>query len=404
MGRVQSFMMLCLLGGAIGLAPPVAAGVDDGLEGLVRSVAREDVRGRIESLSIANGLALVGANREKLVIETADLIQVDVLGADDPRSLQQAVVELSGGDRIHGKLVDGSRDTIVIETGPLGRIQVPMESVERIRTARAFQPAFRSTADWFDRAATKSEDAVLLTNGDVVGGFVGEINQRGIVLETASGDVRIEYRLIVAVRFAQPTPRRGHDLALVITTVDADRLTAVDFDLSSGRARGRLWFGASVDVPPDRLKKIEVVGGRWRWLAAIEPISHAQLSMLALDWPFRTDRNVLGGSLVVAGTRFDHGIGVHSRSVLIYDLKGRYKTFVTLMGIDDSSGPLADVDVAIVIDGQRRFERVHLKRGSLVGPVRIDVSQARSMELICDFGDHGDIQDRFNWIEPGLVR
>jgi len=405
MDHARTLTMLMLFGGMIGVAAPrFADGADDGVDGLVRSVAQDDVRGRIESLSIAKGLSLLGADRGQLVIETADLIQIDVLGTDDPESIPQTVVELSGGDRIHGRLVDGSQDTIGIETGPLGRIRVPMECVKRIRTARAFQPAFRSTAAWFDRAATTSEDAVLLTNGDVVSGFVGEINQRGIVLETASGDVRIEYRLLVAVRFAQPTPRRGRELALVITTVDADRLTAVDFDLAAGRARGQLWFGASVDVPTDRLKKIEVIGARWQWLAAIEPISHAQRSMLALDWPFHANRNVLGGSLVVSGERFDHGIGVHSRSVLIYDLKGRYKTFVTLMGLDDASGPLADVDIAIVIDGKRRFERAHLKRGALIGPVRIDVSQARSMELICDFGDHGGIQDRFNWIEPGLVR
>ncbi len=385
-------------------APSFAVDADDGVDGLVRSVAQDDLRGRINSLSLAKGLSLIGADRETRLIPTADLIQIDVLGTGDPGSMPQAVVELGGGDRIHGKLVDGSQDAIVIETGPLGRVSVPIECVKRIRTARAFQPAFRSTAAWFERSATKDEDAVLLTNGDVVSGFVGEINRRGILLETVSGEARIEYRLIVAVKFSQPIPRRGRELALVITTVNADRLTALDFDLVGGRARGQLWFGASIDVPPDRLKKIEVIGGRWQWLAELEPISHTQLSMLTLDWPFHANRNVLGESLVVAGERFAHGIGVHSRSVLIYDLKGRYKTFVTRLGLDDASGPLADVDIAIVIDGKRRFERVHVKRGELIGPIRVDVSKARSMELICDFGDHGDIQDRFNWIEPGLVR
>ncbi len=116
------------------------------------------------------------------------------------------------------------------------------------------------------------------------------------------------------------------------------------------------------------------------------------------------DRNVLGQPITVGGQTFQHGIGVHSRSSLTYDLKGQYSRFVTSFGIDDDSGPHADVSVTILVDGRPRFEESHIRRGKLHGPVRLDVVKANRIELVVDFGDNGDIQDRFNWVEAALVR
>ena len=118
----------------------------------------------------------------------------------------------------------------------------------------------------------------------------------------------------------------------------------------------------------------------------------------------RLDRNVRGGPIVVAGERFLRGFGVHSRSALIFALKGRYTQFVTWFGMDDDSGPFADVSVLILVDGQRRYQQPGVRLGTLTGPVRLDVTNAKRIELIVEFGDNGDLQDRFDWVEPGLVR
>ena len=126
--------------------------------------------------------------------------------------------------------------------------------------------------------------------------------------------------------------------------------------------------------------------------------------MLSLAWEFKPDRNVLGNTITVAGQAFERGIGVHSRSSLTYDLKGDYREFVTHFGMDDDSGPYADVSVVILVDGKRRFEKHGVRRRKLYGPFSIDVKLAKRIELIVDFGKNGDVQDRFNWVEPALVR
>jgi hypothetical protein len=159
-----------------------------------------------------------------------------------------------------------------------------------------------------------------------------------------------------------------------------------------------------VRVEAERIVRIDVVGGRWEWLSAHTPISYQHTPMLSLGWEYVNDRNVLGGPITVAGGTFEHGVGVHSRSRLTYDLKGVYRTFVTQFGIDDDSGQFADVSVLILVDGKPRFEKTGVRRRTLHGPIRLDITRANRIELIADFGRNGDLQDRFNWVEPALIR
>ena len=42
--------------------------------------------------------------------------------------------------------------------------------------------------------------------------------------------------------------------------------------------------------------------------------------------------------------------------------------------------------------------------GALFGPVRLNVEKADRIELVVDFGEHGDLQDRFNWVDTALIR
>jgi hypothetical protein len=126
--------------------------------------------------------------------------------------------------------------------------------------------------------------------------------------------------------------------------------------------------------------------------------------MMSIDWPFRVNRNVLDKPLVVGNETFEHGLGVHSRTLLRYELAGGYREFVTRLGLDRSAGPYAAVDVSVRVDGVTQFSESIAYPSELRGPVRISVEGSRTLELLVDFGPNGSMQDRFNWIEPGLVR
>jgi len=245
---------------------------------------------------------------------------------------------------------------------------------------------------------------VLLTNGDVLHGFISAIDADGIAIDTGGGSTTAPFRLVVAARLAHPAPTAPPHPSLILTLRDGGRLTATALDWVDAGVEARLRAGVAVHIDADRIIAVEVVGGRWEWLSEQRPVSYEQAPMLGLGWEYTPDRNVLGGPITVVGERYERGIGVHSRSNLVFELNGAYREFVTSYGLDDDSGPLADVTIMVLVDGQRRLEKTHVRRGTLFGPVRVDLSRAGRIELIVDYGDNGDLQDRFDWVEPGLIR
>jgi len=226
----------------------------------------------------------------------------------------------------------------------------------------------------------------------------------GVTFDAAGGAASAPYRLVVALHIAHPEPKKLVAPHAVVQVRDTGRLTATDVNLADDTAELHLRSGGVVRCAAERLARIDVAAGRWTWLSELRPVSAEQVPMLALGWDHHVDENVRGGPIVVAGQSFERGLGVHARSVLIFELDGAYREFVTSFGLDDDSGPYADVNVSILVDGRPRFDKTHVRRGILHGPIRLDVSRAGRIALIVDFGDNGDLQDRFDWVEPALIR
>ena len=53
---------------------------------------------------------------------------------------------------------------------------------------------------------------------------------------------------------------------------------------------------------------------------------------------FEIDEKLSGAAFVIAGKRFERGLGAFSDSEIEFDLKGLYETFTAQVGVDASSG------------------------------------------------------------------
>jgi hypothetical protein len=375
----------------------------------VRTIESHPVEGRLVSFSLKNG-AVLRADSQQKEIPTSHIVRV-TFHADSAAQTAEpevsvptdATLELAWGDSLTGRLVGSRDDAWIIQATGLGEIAIPMDAVSRLIQTQGKTVAFRGLVEWFF-ATRNAEDAVLLTNGDVIRGFIAALTAEGLEVDAAAGPIRVPQRLVLAAHFVHPPPTAPPALHAVVHLRHAGRLTATALECDGETVVARLHAGPTAHFPLDRVASIEVVGGRWVWMTGLRPISFEQVPMLSLSWDFRIDRNVAGGPIVVAGEAFSHGLGVHSRSVLVYELDAAYREFVTSFGLDDDSGPLADVNVSILVDGMRRYESNHVRRGTLLGPVRLDVARAGRIELVVDFGANGDVQDRFDWVEPALIR
>ncbi len=421
--------------GALGDLPSPQTVRANAVEVVVKTVEPAAARGRLVSLSLSQGLVLMSDGQDHR-IPTSDLVRISVVlpgagGGLSARAVASAyapehtggqaasgtrtttgaplpadddtILTLIGDDLLRGRLGDGGNDNLILETADLGRMSIPLEAVRTLDTSRSRLPTFQDAVRWLDQIPVATDDRILLTNGDVVRGYVTMINGRHVTIDNGAMEVQVPLRLVVAARFASSGKAAPNPPYAVAILADGARITLTDVDWSGGVVRATWRHGAEVQIRADKVARMDIVGGRWEWLAAHRTISRENTPMLGLHWEPAINRNVLGGPIMVTGETFENGIGVHSRSSLTYDLKGAYKEFVTSFGIDDNSGQLADVTVLILVDGRRRFAETNVRRGKLFGPVRIDLVGAKRIELIVDFGENGGLQDRFNWVEPALI-
>ena len=376
----------------------------DNLDVIIKTVEEGMTGGRLVSLSLRDGL-LVGTDLDdQRRVSTSDLVRITTAATVARRNLRDITLMLAGGDVLYGRIVDGDDDSVVVETMDLGRLSVPLDTIVGLDFAQARSPAYRDSVAWVDRAGPCEEDYVMLANGDVVRGFLTSIDAKDVVVEGPLGEARIPHRFALAVRLATLPAATLDEPHFIVTFRNSGRLRATNFEWSQSVVEAGFRFAQRARIEAERIVRVDVEGGRWEWLAQHRPISSQHTPMLSLDWPYVPDRNVLGGPIIVNGESFEHGVGVHSRSSLTYDLRGAYREFVTSFGIDDDSGPYADVSVSILVDGKRRFAQEQVRRGRLFGPVRLDVTRMKRIELIVDFGDNGGLQDRFNWVDPALIR
>jgi hypothetical protein len=365
----------------------------------VRTTELNELSGQLSSFSRADGLRLMPFGGPSDVTIPADhvvrIVRKDVSSKrSDP---DDVYVELSGGDRLFGVPVDWPPDAVTFQCA-FGQLTVPISRLKlwvEPKAKRDIKPVWLTPGT--------HDDILFLANSDQLHGYVMEFGPQHVVIEVEGREIRIKRELIQAARI-HPLDGQEKAIRFRLAFADGSILTSpqIDWQDSMLTVIGPDQKKEKVDVA--FLHSVSVEGGRWVWLTDLDPISEHQKSMMSAEWRMRKKENVLGHPLATAGQRFENGIGVHSESALIYDLKADYQAFVTQYGLDDSCGSYADVDVEILVDGQHRYRRDHVISGELHGPLRIDLAGADRIELRVRFGRNGDIQDRFNWIEAALIR
>lgn len=108
--------------------------------------------------------------------------------------------------------------------------------------------------------------------------------------------------------------------------------------------------------------------------------------------------------LSVGGHEFDKGLGTHAKSIITYDIKGKYKRFETAMGIDDESVKNNLVNFIIVGDDSILFDSGPIGFRPFPVTCAVSVEDVDKLQLIVESGGDGIDHDHADWIEPRLFR
>ena len=398
-------VLFALVGFGSVRAQALPGDLDTGKTGqvVIRTADGQDLQGVLERFSLTDGVVIRAASGFERRLDSRDIVVVETGKVAQPPLAGDVTVSLVGGDALYGRLSGSLPEGLRLKTVDLGSVEIPLDAVASVECVLQGSATRLPDARARERMGVALDDTVLLRNGDLLHGFVLGIDAGQILVEQGTDTVRVNLELASALYLAATAAPRATGLYAAATLTHSGRITLTELAWNDGSLEARCRHGSPVRLAGDAVVKLDILGGRWEWLAQHQPVSFEHTPMLGLGFDYVADRNVLREPLVVASRAFAHGIGVHSRTRLVYDLRGQYQEFVTQFGLDDNSGVYADVDVVILLDGRQLLERSHVRAGTLLGPFRLDVARGKRLELIVDFGAAGDLQDRFDWIDPALV-
>lgn len=339
-----------------------------------------------------------------------DLISIRHAALPLPALVEQNFLWLNSGDRIPLQGPDAWRleqDRLYfLPGGPLqGKAELSL-SANYAAVLWLEKPASLADPELFLRRffhETRPRDVILLRNGDRVEGVLkGLTAERILRLEVNAVETRIPLAHVAGIAFntdLQARPRIKGPFGHAVLA-GGGRVSLTSPSLSNSVLRGKLAVGGFVEVPLDQVRAIDMRQGAAVYLSDLKPKSYEFTPFLSLTWPLVTDAGVTGRPLRAGSSTHDKGLGMHTRSKVVYALSAAQRWFETTAAL--AEGQRGHARVRILVDGQEKATLLLTPRSGPI-PVRVDVAKGRELTLIADFADLADIQAHVNWLDARLI-
>jgi hypothetical protein len=345
-----------------------------------------------------------------------DLVALQRSGLSLPAYPTDEQIVLANGDCLPGHVLNVRGERLQIQAFKVGgpAMTVPLSAVSVMYFAA---PHAEQSPALFLRRLTheaRRQDTVFLRNGDVLNGvLLGFDRMAGARLRVTRKDQVIAFSKIAAVglntrltRLRLPAGPYGH-----LVLADGTRLGLAHATADTSRLRGTTLFGTPIDVPVTDIRALVSYHGPAVYLSELRPSSYQFRSYLGTDRvDYSVDGSILagapfGGNLVIDDNCYDRGLGMAGASRLQYALDGHYRWFEANVGLD-KTGADGRGQIKVLVDGRP----IALGwDGKLTGQekahfLRLNVAGARTLTLVVEFGDGGNVRERIDWAEARLLR
>jgi hypothetical protein len=356
---------------------------------------------RLTSVDAHWKLTFDAAGKQK-TLAAADLVEWG-----HPAELRKGpIVVLADGGRLVANVTESDRTQLSVTSRLLGDLKLPLDSLAGI-VFRA-PPNAQELDALLDRIARGPgrADLAILENGDTIAGLIEATSGDKLSIKGDLGHIEVAMQRVVAVIFNPalrqlPAARAG---AAWVGLRDGTRLLASQLVLHGDDTQLTELGGTAWKAKRDDLVFLMPQTDRAVFLSDIRPDEYRFLPYLDLKWPYHPDRNVTGGQLRCGGRLYQKGVGVHSAARLSYKLDRPWSRFQAEIGIDDSTGGRGSVGCRVFVDGQLKFSSPAVRGGMAPQPVSVDLSGAKQLDLVVDYGEAGDVMDHADWLDARLVK
>ena len=199
-----------------------------------------------------------------------------------------------------------------------------------------------------------------------------------------------------------------------IVEVSGSRYAARAVQLDGGVLRLTTVTDRTFELPIQRVSKIDYSFGKLVYLSDMTPvtvewtpfisaigaddgINHlmARLYRPRSDQGFGERPLQLRTSRGTPSRTYAKGLAVHSRTELVYRMSGRYQRFLSTVGMDARTGGQGHVQLTISADDKILLD-TELDGSDAPLEIDLDISGARRLQILVDFGDNLDIGDHLN--------
>lgn len=326
-----------------------------------------------------------------------------------------SLILLAGGGVIVGNVSAVTDDQLAFSSDFWEEQRIPLAAVHAVVFSPPGNRLQRNRLLDLLAASEGKDDEVLLANGDRLRGVVTGLSEKAIRFDTGAETLEIPRDASVTALRLDPSlveQPASNASFLWIGFANGSRFPATAVQIGKGNARlvllegtalstqfGPIWLGDTVFLQPRQDGIAYLSDGR--------PIGYRHEPFLDIPWPYRADRNVLGGGLRCGGRYYVKGLGVRSASQLVYDVPDGYARFHADVGIDDQAGRRGSAVFRVLLADEggawREAARSPTVRGADAPmPITVELRGAKRLTLAVEYADQADAQDYANWLDARL--
>jgi hypothetical protein len=143
---------------------------------------------------------------------------------------------------------------------------------------------------------------------------------------------------------------------------------------------------------------LPIAKGKDVWADQLEPVSATQ------EWGhLRKRKSAEENPIRIAGKTYEHGLGTHANSEIIYPLKGAYKTFEAEVGVDDEKGGAGTVVFQVFVDDEKVFDSGTMRGKMPAKKVSVSLEGADELRLVVTDAGDGINCDHADWADARLI-
>jgi len=318
-------------------------------------------------------------------------------------------VFLTGGGRLRATAVTFDGKAFAVDWAHGNGQRLPLEVVRAVRLGSvpgkekpSGPPAFASARR---QAETARDELFAVVDGaiEVIRGALQRIDPDSVQFIWNDKERRVARDRVYGVVLARRGSGPDHTGRCLVDLADGSSVWMTVRRLRDGQLAGALAGGGEMTVPWSAVTRLQVRSRRMAFLSDLDPVEVKQEALVTYAGPWRRDRSVAGGPLMLGDRSYEKGLGVHSRCRLVYDLGGRFDVFAVTIGIDASADGRGDCLFTVEADGKPLFAK-RMTGADAPHEVRLPISGARRLTLDVAWGEDLDLADRANWCDARVLK